>query len=306
VWPRKSNGKLDVSKAPFQLLAIVNRTDLHSSGNGEVRFIFGMKPAKTRPEGRFTVIFEYRLPTATPSGTAISRNDWIRSFNDLGKKSFGPDYNASLQAITDRFTRTGSAPARPNGSAISQVRSNELEMDEFGDVWQMREFHLVPNSSGKGFLKLAPVAQTPSDTLDNTSKLANYVKSQRLGILGGFATVPNALIGGQSDETFNPWGFSEGLGVDEEVRKAFAGQTCNGCHNAEAAQIGDFYHLTPLTTDVPGQTVVTGQERLSDFIKLVELPRRRRFVENRLSCGGTHPGCSPGAEPMVPNDFRKP
>jgi len=47
-WPKLANGKLDLSKAPFLLLAIVNRVDLRGSfvygggGNaGEARFVFG-------------------------------------------------------------------------------------------------------------------------------------------------------------------------------------------------------------------------------------------------------------------------
>jgi hypothetical protein len=297
-WPRK-NGKLDLAKAPFQLLAIVNRTDLHRAGNGEARFVFGMKTDATAPGGSFeapfTVIFEYRLPVKTPAGAAISRLDWIRKFNALASMSFGSAYNAALQKVTDQFTRAGTTSGAVNGSSISQVRTNEIQM---GGPWQLREFHLLADASGKGVLRLVPVAQTPDDTKNGQMDLASYLRSQRVNIVGGFATVPAALVGGQSDENFVPWAFPNFPDIAEQTRKTFAGQTCNGCHNVETNQIGSFYQITPNSGDTGGQ-VTTGQERLSGFIKDIEIPRRRRFVQNRLSCAADLSDCSPGAEPLV-------
>jgi hypothetical protein len=299
VWPRK-NGKLDLARAPFQLLAIVNRTDLHRTGNGEGRFVFGMKSDPTAPGGSFespfTVIFEFRLPTQTPAGAAISRLDWIKKFNALASLSFGSAYNTALQKVTDQFTRAGTSPAAPNGSSINQVRTNEIQM---GGPWQLREFHLVPGAGGKAFLTLVQPAQTPDDSKNGAADLISFLRGQRVDIVGGFATVPGALIGGQSDENGIPWAFPSATDITEQTRKSFAGQTCNGCHNAESTQIGGFYHVTPNTFDTPTGTVVSGQERLSDFVRLVEVPRRRRFVQNRLGCAADLSTCSPGAEPMV-------
>ncbi len=149
VWPRV-NGKLDLSKAPFQLMAIVNRTDLHIVGDGESRFVFGLFEGGVGQ--RCTIIFEYRLPTTNPAtGAAILRNDWVKQFHALGALPFGSTYNSKLQAITDQFTLRGSNPANPNGNAISQVRTNEIQFGN-GLPWQLREFHLVNDSTGKGAL----------------------------------------------------------------------------------------------------------------------------------------------------------
>src|SRR5262245_38575285 len=70
-WPKLANGKLDLSKAPFRLLAIVNRIDLrgstaYGSGNaGEARMVFGLitcNPVPPQKEAEpFTVIFEYGI-----------------------------------------------------------------------------------------------------------------------------------------------------------------------------------------------------------------------------------------------------
>jgi hypothetical protein len=298
-WPTK-NGKLDLARAPFQLLAIVNRTDLHSGGDGEGRLVFGLrgKPQNPPPDpkdpdqtGLFTVIFEYRLPSA-----GVARLDWVKQFHALGALGFGSAYNTALQKITDKFTRRNTTPGAPNGSSIGQVRSNEIHL---GGPWQLREFHLV-NSGGKGALTLVSPAQTPDDGKNGSADVLPYLQSQRVNIVGGFASVPSALIGGQSNENFIPWAFTATPPIAEATRKAFAGQTCNGCHNVETVQLDGFYHVSPngLTSDQPDGTV-----RLSDFVKTIEAPRRARFVKNRLTCATDLSDCSAGAEPLVHPDF---
>ena len=295
VWPKRADGKLDLSKAPFKLLAIVNRTDLHEIGDGEGRLIFGMNQNGSGQS--FTVIFEYRLPTKDAAGVAISRLSWINQFHALGGLPFdGTTFNANLQAITDKFTSAGAVPTNPNGNAISQVRSNEIR---FGSPWQLREFHLVNNASGQGFLKLSQPGQTPDDSFNNSSALANYITTNRFRVIGGIANVTNSFIGGQSNENFfgtpnKVWSFTSFPAVDEQARHAFSGQTCNGCHNGETSQIDNFYHVSPLS--LPGPD---GTANVSNFIKNNEFPRRRRFMLNRLVCKPDFSDCSPGAEPLL-------
>lgn len=290
LWPTTAGGKLDLSKAPFRLLAIINRTDLHAAGNGEARFVFGAVDAAGAGKP-MTVIFEFELPAADPrTGAALTRRDWAARFHALGGLAFGPTYNASLQAVTDLFTRRNADPSRPGGSAIGQVRSNEIFM---GGPWQMREFHLAARAGVLG-LRLAPPAQTPVDsavtegTPQNQALLA-YLAASRAGIVAGSAAVPEAIRGGQSNESFS-WTFS--APVDAVARHAFAGQTCNGCHFSESGglQINGFYHVTPVAEPGPD-----GSGRLSSFIKLVEIPRRTFFMQNVLTCSGWT--CSAGAEP---------
>jgi hypothetical protein len=297
LWPKKSNGKLDLAKAPFQLLAIVNRTDLHRTGDGEGRFVFGLLPADRSPRS-FTVIFEFRLPTS-----GVSRLDWIKQFHALSALPFGSAYNSALQKITDKFVRRGTTAAGVNGSSISQVRANEIHM---GGPWQLREFHLLADSSGKGALTLVQPAQTPDETRNGAAAVVTYLQSQRVDIVGGFASVPLALIGGQSNEQV-PWAFpGASPPVPEATRKTFAGQTCNGCHNGETltkdgrqGQLDGFYQVRPADPSME----TDGQERLSDFIKQAELPRRARFVQNRLTCAADLSDCAPGSEPMVHPEF---
>lgn len=291
IWPKKSNGKLDLAKAPFQLLAIVNRTDLHIQGSGEARFVFGMvQTSSTDTFGQsFTVIFEYRLPLTDASGAQVLRKQWVSDFHALGSVAFGSTFNSRLQTITDKFTRAGTTPGNPNGNSISQVRTNEIQ---FGGPWQLREFHLVKDSTGKGFLKLSPTAQTADFTLNGTSGLATFIKNNRIKYDHALQDLSSTFIGGQSDEV-GTWDFSS-FAVAERERHAFAGQTCNGCHSGETAQLDGFYMISPL--HVGSSRVGTdGKDSLAPFVIDVELPRRKRFMQNRLVCTGGA-DCSPGAE----------
>jgi hypothetical protein len=295
LWPTTTGGKLDLARAPFRLLAIINRVDLHATSNGEVRFVYGaVDPSGAgRP---MTVIFELDLPAKHPlSGTTLTRWDWAAGFHVLGGLPFGASYNATLQSITDLVTLRGTSPGKPGGSSIAQVRTND---GLTGDRWQLREFHLVatgaPTAAGASVaLRLSPVAQTPADsavvagTIEN-KVLVSYLDTFKAAIHGGFASVPAGLLGGQSTQSFS-WTFTAPVNAD--ARHGFAAQTCNGCHTSETSglQIDGFAHISP-TAD-PGPD---GAGRLSRFVKQVEIPRRTLFMQNQLTCSG--PTCASGAE----------
>src|SRR6185436_13925330 len=70
-WCRTSTGKLDLTRAPFRLLAIVNRFDLRqgTSGAGEVRFIFNL--LETDDSCRGTGVGSNTLPAVT-GGSALN------------------------------------------------------------------------------------------------------------------------------------------------------------------------------------------------------------------------------------------
>jgi hypothetical protein len=290
LWPAGADGKLDLARAPFRLLAITNRVDLHAAGAGEGRLVFGAVDASGagRP---MTVIFEYALPVADArTGAALTRGDWAARFHALGGLPFGPAYDAALQAVTDQFTARNASPGRAGGSAIAQVRSNEILM---GGPWQLREFHLT-SAGGVLGLRLAPTAQTPPESAlaagtPQNRALLRYLTDARAAIHGAFAAVPEAILGGQADESFS-WTFP--TPVDAGARHGFAGQTCNGCHFSEAGglQLGGFYHVSPIADPGPD-----GSGRLSSFLKLVEMARRTFYIQNLLTCDG--PTCAPGAEP---------
>jgi hypothetical protein len=295
IWPTNpANGKLDLTKAPFQLLAIVNRVDLHATGDGELRFVYGAVDQTGVPQA-MTVIFEFGLPTVNPqTHAAMTRSGWASRFHQLGSLSFGSSYNAALEAITDLVTAANTSPSKPGGSSINQVRSNEILMNENG-IWQLREFHLS-TASGSAQLTLSPTAQTPVDSANTAGTpenqvLSSFLTSAALPVQFGFAAVPSNILGGGADESFT---WSLPAPVTNAALRSFAGQTCNGCHNSDAANqnIGGFYQISPFP---PVGTDGTG--RLSPLITSVEIPRRTAFMQNMLTCSGS--SCAPGAEPLL-------
>lgn len=293
LWPTRPDGKLDLAQAPFQLLGIFNRTDLHASGSGEARFVFGIIPPN-HFIGGMTVIFEYRLPT---NSIAPDRHSWIARFHALGQHAFGAQYNEELQEITDLFTQRGaerSTMGNPNASALAQLRTSE---DLMGAPWSWREFHLVPEPTGyQAFLRLVEAAQTPDQQLNGDPGLEAFLLANRTGIIAGVTPLDPSFLGGEAEghivPSFTKWAFP---GADEPLRHAFAGQTCNGCHNAETQQLATFYHVAPFAPPGPDGTGV-----LSNFVKQVEIPRRVSFMQNRLTCSSLAGDCSPGSESVAP------
>ena|SRR5437868_1493356 len=165
-------------------------------------------------------------------------------------------------------------------------------------TWQLREFHLVADATGKAFLRLSPTAGTPDDSKDNQSDLRSFISANNFAFMGGFATLPSSLIGGQSTEN-HQW-FT---GVTTASVRAFAGQTCNGCHNGEmfkpdgtALNIDGFYQIS---SETPENDAAPDRGLLSPFIVNFEIPRRTRFMQNRLTCKADLSDCSSGAEPML-------
>lgn len=206
-WHRASGGRdkpLDMARAPFRLLAIVNRIDLRGnlsygggfgengidspSGGGEARFVFAFADAKTDrqngypgPDGgavpeppnggrgrEFLVILEY----GTPKHTCGELHAFAREWAALQCIPFGPEYNRALQAITDQFAAAGADPRRPNGSAINQVRTNENLLDP---LWEMREFRIFSSDADAGHLRPVTVKQTPRESVNGTALLADYI-----------------------------------------------------------------------------------------------------------------------------------
>ena len=159
---------LDMTQAPFELIAIVNRPDLRRGGSdpigGEGRFVFQavgptlgvdavtnavtvMDP--TPKAQKFTVIFEYRLPVDCEDDAV----QWAERWHELGEEDFGHHFNVALRQITNDFAGANAAPDRPNGNALNQLRTNEVALqgarfpaDGFvgaKQFWELREFHLT-------------------------------------------------------------------------------------------------------------------------------------------------------------------
>lgn len=239
-WPRLGNGKLDLTQAPMRLLAIVNRVDLASTNDaGEGRFVFGV----LGPGGSalpFTVILEYDLPLST-----MSLQEWTNAWHELS--AFAPsssDYKTRLQALTMAFAGPDVLPSRPNGSAISQVRSNEIALDA---PWELREFKLDTD----GNLRQRTVALTPKGAIDGTNQLGRYINANEAQILGGTHTVPLTF----EDVSFRSGGIENQIDfwsapniANPAARHLFSLGTCNGCHGAETGTF--FLHINPRE---PGQ-----------------------------------------------------
>jgi hypothetical protein len=241
-WPKTSAGKLDLTKAPFRLLAIVNRFDLRSAGNaGEGRFVFGVLDG-TSSIPQFTVILEYKMLAATAADVRI----WADLWKDLGTAAIGSAAaRTKLQAITDRFTRRDAGPGRINGSAVSQVRSNEIAL---ASPWELREFRLTTT----GQLRMATTALTPAHdgTLDlnNTSTLATFMTQNATAITAQTHSVPLLFAGqpfrGAHVFTNSSRDFWNAPGItNSTLRHRFSLNTCNGCHGGETQTT--FLHVSP-------------------------------------------------------------
>lgn len=168
-WRAASGGgDLDLAKAPFRLLAIVNRTDLGTmagsiggygassvafDGQGEMRFVFGLAipPSYSfkayNPIGGainsggcllepFTAIFEYSILR----DTCVDIKNWNDQWRALEGRPFDAAFRDDLQAITDQIVVANAAPGAPNGSALNQLRTNDFAL---ASPWQMREFKVA-------------------------------------------------------------------------------------------------------------------------------------------------------------------
>ncbi|MBK6690368.1 MAG: hypothetical protein IPG45_38230 [Deltaproteobacteria bacterium] len=229
-WPKLANGKLDLTRAPLRLLAIVNRMDLRNLAQGragEGRFVFGVLDAAGNPQ-QFTVILEYNLPATTQAQLTAWANRW----HDLGALGASTAaYRTALQAVTDRFARRNAQPTRPNGSAISQVRTNEIAL---AAPWELREFRLNAN----GALVEVTTALTPRDALNGSAVLrdfinqnANAIVNNRHGVPLSIGATPFRAAASQNNIDFwNAPGIS-----NANARHVFSLNTCDGCHGAETA-----------------------------------------------------------------------
>jgi hypothetical protein len=167
---------LNVARAPFKLVAIVNRIDLAGNpsygavSGAEGRLVFQMvDPADAECSAMpFMVIFEFGVPRSGCSELQSWAWQWLH-LNTLTTGSAA--FNAALQALTDQFATANADTSKPNGSALNQLRTNVFT--GFGPVtfgatekWQLREFHLGPSGTGAVLLNPAPLAQTPDASYD--------------------------------------------------------------------------------------------------------------------------------------------
>ena len=280
-WETASGGaKLDLAKAPFRLLAIVNRIDLrdnfvygHGGGAGEARFVFcavdvtaGCAPMP------FTVIFEYGVMKAN----CLALKAWGQEWAHLSTLNFGdPAFNTALEAITEQFVKAGADPSKlPNKSALNQLRTNEIAL---AGPWQIREF-TIDATSVSGHLAEATVKQTPGPVFNHQTVIADFVNANIPAILADKHVVPamfpgiTPFLGGEA--LTNPArAFWDGPKppapappaiVNRDARFHFSFNTCNGCHGGETFPdipfdpAKFFTHIAPRTANQ--------EARLSSFL----------------------------------------
>jgi hypothetical protein len=180
-----NNGKLKMGKAPFRLLAIVNRIDKRDNlafgggSAGELRFVFGILDLTTKEPGGqctsltqttppmqggnfpsfSTVILEFAVDKATQADVKAWGQKWI----DLSQKTQNSsDYRTLLESMTESVVKAGvgGSKGRANGSALNVLRTNESDDN---NSWDLREFAISKTAKT---LKAQTVAYTPAARLN--------------------------------------------------------------------------------------------------------------------------------------------
>jgi hypothetical protein len=232
----------DIKRAPFQLLAIVNRIDLLRSpllageNGGEIRFVFGavdLSDTANCINGiNFTVNLEYGVRQASCSDLKTWAQQWV-ALGSLDPSDPSSGYQDQLQKLTDTVTWRGKVPTKPNGSAIDHVRTNESVNPPTNGDWQMREFKLDPASRR---LIQDTVTLTPMDSLNKSADLTAFLNTIAPGLMAQdywipkrFPTAPNKPLLGASATGGIAWQTSP---PDAGYLANFAGNTCSGCHVA--------------------------------------------------------------------------
>lgn len=339
-WRTASGGgQLDLTIAPFRLLAIVPRVDLRRSRNGgggyggaalgdfldagEARFVFGVvlppgySSAGYFPFGivphpsfpgcrvtRFSVIFEYGVPRCKCEGVRDWAQQWI-ALNGLAFPS--AVYNQHLHRLTEQFVRRNSNPIKPNGSAINQIRTNELPLlPTVGPAqWQLREFQLTQFPFS--FLEQTTVLRTADDGFNPSFIFDQWVLGPVLAAVSvnqPIPAVPLVFSGGpfQGSKSDVPtpahfWDVTFAPSIAQnEARHAASLDACNGCHAGETGT--PFVHIDPASTgpqaDISG--FLTGITLPDPKIAAVtrtfdDLDRRELDIQQvaQLACLALHP-----------------
>lgn len=276
VWPRLSTGELDLNRSPFKLVAIINRLDLGrgtggpygSAGAGELRFVFTAMTSTTcqRPYDAFEVIFEFGVPRTD----CFQVKSWAQSWLALSNPSLilgSAAYNTQLESLTEQVVVRNAAPTKPNGSAINQVRTNELML---ASPWEMREFRIFSSAANPreftttsvpGLLSEHVTVRTPFDMFNNTTTLTSFLANpaNNAAILAGTHDVP--LDYGTTTQFLGafPWMPTTSFFWNApnlstvangfNVRHKFSLNTCNGCHARETST--GFTHVGPTGTLSP-------------------------------------------------------
>lgn len=254
---------LDLALAPFRLMAIVNRIDKReatSPYSGEGRLLFALTDGAADDPASAPLAMVVNFEYGVPADALKSARAWhaLGSYPD-----FGEDYKAALENVTNAFVQRGRRPEAQNGSAISQIRTNESVLNW---NWQLRQFGL----GSDGMLVMQPAFNTPATQLNNTAALSDFVRSNADAVLSEQHVVPVSFLSG-SVELSVSWQVS---GVDPAVARKFSLGTCNGCHSLNPT-LDAAFHISPFRS---------GRDRLSPFmIGETSLPEGNEVTRRTLS-----------------------
>jgi len=329
-WPKiAGTTRLDLDKAPFRLLAIVNRMDLRGGTGpkeaGEGRFVFGLldaqgQPATSTPSQwptlRFVAILEYNLPVTTEvdAGTPHSVNWWAEQWHELGSMTMpSAAFNSKLAQITDSFAgRIAPSTKFPNGNALAQLRTNE---NALAKNWELREFALQAGANGTRQLGEVTAKQTPDLTFNDVpakrAQLVTWLTANKAEVLAGSHTIPDTLAGNTpflagsaiSPEPQFKWLVGESAPVGfsasewETAKRSLGKNTCNGCHTGEQNDIltngnTPFLHIAPRAVGTASAT--------STFIRVTDMPNRKLMHFRALGCGAAALQQANEASPSAP------
>jgi hypothetical protein len=313
-WRQRSGGgALNLSIAPFRLLAIVNRPDLALSsytggpGNngGELRFVFGLMEARDQNNDgdaldvgdtcqvtEMAVIFEYGVPIRSCQGIKTWANDWVSL---SGLLPGDPAFNDQLELLTESVVKNGAAPTKPNQNALNQLRTNEIDLT---GIWQFREFHIT---TGSGPLLQALTVNNPREhqaaftatgltpapiNLNGSPLLLSEIQNNLTDIVNGDYSVQETSAGfpfqgGASSYNINTSWDHPGLSTAPELtaRFKFSLNTCSSCHTGETDTT--FYHIRPTP---PGSPPVLSGFLLNNPHNVVDvrmIPHQFNEMDNR-------------------------
>jgi hypothetical protein len=305
-----SEAGVDVSVAPFRLLAIVNRVDLAKTDadGGELRFVYGaVTGAPNQPPDPFVVIVEL-----APRGP---RSGWATRWKALANHPLGTaKFNDALSALTDDVLK--SALGRSSGGDSSAIRLRTAKQIAGLQAWEYREFVA---EHGRG-LVLTTTKQTPTESYRDEPGLGQWLAKRRATVLSLQHTIPARFsedgltgppflgIAADLRDPGRPWVIGQ---ADSLLRHRFALDTCNGCHGHETLPWDAApFHVKPRRYDECAElsTFLTGEVRVTDPIEtfrsrqFADLLRRQSILADLAPVDryrGRRPPLSRGAVPSV-------
>ncbi len=284
-WPKK-DGQLDLTQAPFRLLAIVRRADLvdlsppgtnvrnndslrrDQAGAGELRFVFGLVDPRTNQPRDFTVILEYNVPAETDAEVGDQLARWHALAGNAPQQPLGPvAYRKLLASLTWDITQPEGATrcagctvgtrARPKDSNLIRLRTNDLGVLGIGQ--EFREFRLPLKPTHRD-LQHFYLTQTPAVRHDETTKLGDYLVQYCAEIRDEHHKVP------QEFEPYRGAGPRECDNQEFDAVQFQAGRSANDMRS--------YWDAPNLPPEVSAACGITGSEL--------------RFRFSRNTCNGCH------------------